>query len=135
MSQILLRAEERVTEALRVGKVSNKTGMTDKERWIETLSFPVSLMFVKSTKLDHLVGIYALAEAKRCEQALYNENKDSTVDFIFQKTLGIDLKKIGGKNAPMYSIGIADYVNRAVRFHKPEWKLLNRRVDGGRVSI
>lgn len=129
---VLARAEERVVEAFTKGRVSDKT---DQDRDVEWLSFPVALMLVRLMKLDHVIRVYALAEARRSEIALRQERVQGVEDEIFQNNFSIKLERITKNANPYYKIGISDYVKRAVHFHKSEWKLVNRIVDRGEVTL
>ncbi|MDA4111156.1 MAG: hypothetical protein OK439_01350, partial [Thaumarchaeota archaeon] len=131
-NKVLDRAEQRVTEAISPGKVSDKTGQS---REVEIMSFPVSLMLVKSTKLDHLMNRYALAEALRVESFLKQEKNDKMIEDIFQNFLGIRLERSIENTFPKFKITVEDYVTRAVQFRKPEWKLVNRIVQNGKVFV
>jgi len=130
--RVLDRAEQRVTEALGPGKVSDKIG---ESREIEIMSFPVSLVLVRSTKLDHLMERYALAEAIRVESFLKQEQNDRIIEDIFRDFLKIKLERSNDVHYPKFRISIEDYVKRAVHFHKAEWKLVNRVVQNGKVYI
>ncbi|MFI5420306.1 MAG: hypothetical protein ACHQ1H_05010 [Nitrososphaerales archaeon] len=130
--KVIDRAEQRVTEAISPGKVSDKTG---ESREIEIMSFPVSLMLVKSTKLDHLMNRYALAEALRVESFLKQEKNDKMIEDIFQNFLGIKMERSKEANYPAFKVSVEDYVERAVKFRKPEWKLVNRIVQSGKVFV
>jgi DNA primase large subunit len=129
---VLDRAEQRVAEAINPGKVSDKT---DQSREIEIMSFPVSLMLVKSTKLDHVMNRYALAEALRVESFLKLEKNDKVIEEIFENFLGIKMERNKDSIYPSFKISIEDYVERAVKFRKPEWKLVNRIVEKGKVFV
>ncbi len=130
--KVIDRAEERVMEAFRTGKVSDKTSGN---REIEIMSFPVSLVLVRSTKLDHIMERYALAEAIRVEGILKQERNDRVVEDIFKNFLGIHLERSGDPHYPEFKISLPDYVKRAVHFHKPEWKLVNRLLQDGKVYV
>ncbi len=130
--KVLDRAEQRVIEALGPGKVSDKIG---ESREVEIMSFPVSLVLVRSTKLDHLMERYALAEAIRVESFLRQEQNDRIIEDIFKDFLKINLERSNDAHYPKFRITIADYVKRAVHFHKTEWKLVNRIVQDGKVYI
>jgi DNA primase large subunit len=119
-------------ESFRGGKVSDKTS---ENREIEIMSFPVSLMLVKSTKLDHITERYALAEAIRVEGILKQEKNDRVIEDIFSNFLGINLERSDDPRYPKFRISIDDYVERAVHFHKPEWKLVNRLLKDGKVFV
>ncbi len=126
------RAEDRVLEAFRSGKVSDKSGQN---REVEIMSFPVSLLLVRSTKLDHIMERYALAEAIRVEGILKQEKNDRVIEDIFTDFLKIKLERSSNPHFPKFEIALEDYVKRAVHFHKPEWKLVNRIVGQGKVYI
>jgi len=130
--KVIDRAEDRILEAFRSGKVSDKSS---ENREIEIMSFPVSLMLVKSTKLDHIMERYALAEAIRVEGILKQEKNDHVIEDIFTNFLGIKLERSADPRYPRFKISLQDYVKRAVHFHKPEWKLVNRLVQGGKVFV
>ena len=126
------RAEERVLEAIRLGKVSDKT---TENREIEIMSFPVSLMFVKSTKLDHLMERYAKAEAVRAESFLMLEKRGEIIEELFREVLNMQLEHAKLPNFPSFKINLLDYLRRSAQFHKPEWKLVNRTIDDGKVYV
>src|SRR5487761_1820329 len=129
--KVIQRAEERVRQAIQDNKVSSKI----EEREIEILSFPVSLMLVKSTKLDHLMTRYALAEAIRVESLLKQEKNSKVIEDIFRTSLGLELEHNPQATLPEFKIPISEYVKRAVQFHKDEWKLVNKIVGGGKVFL
>lgn len=128
---VIHRAEDRVLEAIRSGKVSDKTA----NREIEIMSFPVSLMLVRYTKLEHLMDRYALAEAVRVETFLNQERNERIIEEIFKTILGIQLERNQIASYPSFKVNLSDYVKRAVGFHKNEWKLVNRIVLGGKVFV
>ena len=130
--EVLKRAEERVLEAIKSNKVSDKR---DENRDVEIMSFPVALMLVRSTNLSHLMDRYSLAEAMRADALLRKENNQKVIEDIFQTFLAVKLEHSAVPNFPAFKIGLVDYVKRAVNFHKPEWKLLNRIVQDGKVYV
>ncbi len=130
--RVVNRAEERVLEAIRSGKVSDKT---TENREIEIMSFPVSLMFVKSTKLDHLMERYAKAEAARAESFLMLEKRGEIIEELFQDVLNMELEHTKIPDFPSFKINLLDYLRRSAQFRRPEWKLVNRTVDGGKVYV
>jgi len=92
-------------------------------------------MLVRSTKLDHIMERYALAEAIRVEGILKQEKNDRVIEDIFTNFLGIKLERSTDPRYPRFRISLQDYVKRAVHFHKPEWKLVNRLVQNGKVYV
>ena len=131
-SRVVARAEQRVRESISPGKVSDKTADS---REIEIMSFPVSLMLVKSTNLSHLIDRYALAEALRVEAFLKQEKNENVIVEIFQNFLSVKLEKTENQNLPRFRLDVPEYISRAIQFHKPEWKLVNKIVENGKVYI
>ncbi|MDG6907626.1 MAG: hypothetical protein JRN20_17780 [Nitrososphaerota archaeon] len=130
--EVVKRAEERILEAIRSTKVSDKRLVN---RDVEIMSFPVALMLVRSTNLNHLMSRYSLSEAKRAESLLEKEDNERIIEDIFQRVLKVQLERNSISNLPSFRIGLGDYTKRAVKFHKPEWKLVNKTVQGGKVYV
>lgn len=128
---VVKRAEDRVLEAIKSTKVSDKRSIN---RDVEIMSFPVALMLVRSTNLNHLMNRYSLAEARRAESLLEHEDNEKIIEDIFQRLLGVKLVRSSLSNFP-FKISVTDYTKRAVKFHKSEWKLVNRIVQDGEVYV
>jgi DNA primase large subunit len=132
---VLRRAEERVLDGVKGLKISAKIG-TIKDREIETLSFPVALMLVKATNLEHIMSRYALGEAMRVERLMKDEKNPKIIEELFRSSLGLDLEhNSSNPSLPDFKIPISEYLKRASQFHKTEWKLVNKVVGGGRVYL
>lgn len=132
-SGVIERAKQRILQAIRIREVSGE--ITSPE--IELQSFPISLMLVKATNLEHLISRYSFAEAVRVEKFL-KEEREELVTQIFKNILKIDVIPVNSKKSyPLfnYKIQIIDYLKRATRFHELEWKLVNRVVDQGYVYL
>jgi DNA primase large subunit len=126
----LERAKNRVLESVGINKINTEITNVD----IEILSFPLSLMLVKATNLDHLIRRFCIGESVRIELLLNKDNKDF-IPFFFNSALEIELFNVENSEAYYFKINITDYLKRAVHFHKPEWKLINRVVDKGFVHL
>lgn len=157
--KVVRRAEERVVEAIQKREVSypisDRQPKTEDEKvrlglrprvggvQIEMLSFPISLALVKATKLDHLANMYSLAEAKRAVKLLqssqssrYADHELGTVLSIFRRVFGIQVETFKVEHRDDYfTVPVADYVKRASKFHKEEWKLVNKPVTRGKVIL
>jgi len=132
-NMVIERARKRVLQAIRNREVSNEIGTPE----IELLSFPLALMLIKATNLDHLISRYSYSEAVRAEKFLESEREELVVQ-IFRNTLKIDVTPIETNTCyPVfnYKIPIMDYLKRAISFHELEWKLVNRSVDQGYVYL
>ena len=132
-NRVIGRAKKRVLQAIRSREVSGEIGTPE----IEILSFPIALMLVKATNLEHLISRYSHAEAIRVENLLKDEREDLIVE-MFRNILKINVilvtSKIGFSKLN-YKIPIMDYLRRATYFHEIEWKLINRMVDEGYVYL
>jgi len=132
-NRVIGRAKKRVLQAIRSREVSVEIGTPE----IEILSFPIALMLVKATNLEHLISRYSHAEAIRVENLLKDEREDLIVE-MFRNILKINVilvtSKIGFSKLN-YKISIMDYLRRATHFHEIEWKLINRMVDEGYVYL
>ncbi len=128
-AKVVQRAKERVLEAIKKAKVSKEIINIE----IEILSFPLALVFVRATGLEHLMSRYAFAEAMRVESLLEKE-KTSTVALIFCRVTGVNPEVIYAKSFE-FRIPVTEYLKRATYFHTPEWKLINRIVENGNVHV
>ncbi|MBI2184764.1 MAG: hypothetical protein HYU39_07390 [Thaumarchaeota archaeon] len=126
------RAKERVLEAVRKGKVSDNLVNPD----VELLSFPLAMVLVKATGLEHLASRYALSEALRVEGLLEKETNINVIAYIFRNALKVELEEASdGPQGHGFAIRFSEYLKRSTQFHEPEWKLINRPVSKGRVYL
>ncbi|MEE9586354.1 MAG: hypothetical protein V3W09_05565, partial [Nitrososphaerales archaeon] len=135
LSKVIGRAKKRILQARSWSReVSVELDYPD----VEILSFPLALMLVKATKLDHLISCYSLAEAVRVEKLLESEREELVVQ-IFRNVLKIDLSPVSERKEvfPLlnYKVTVMEYLKRATHFHQLEWKLVNRVVDQGYVYL
>jgi DNA primase large subunit len=129
-TQILERAEERVTEALLYTIVDRKT----RNEEIEILSFPVAIMLTIATKNNFLKKRYALAEAKRTFEDLKEENRQRILQLArtFDWTLNPTEQNYPGFE---FTVGFADYLRNATHLRDKKWKLINRVLSKGVVLV
>jgi DNA primase large subunit len=126
---VVLRAKERVIEAIRGMKVSNKTQNIE----TEILSFPLALLFVRTSGLHFLMSRYSHAEAIRAESLLQSENNDF-VRFLFYRITGVKTVQ-SDSESQWLEIPIKTYLQRSTYFHTPNWKLVNRRLKNGNIYV
>lgn len=122
---IIDRAYSRIVEAMEKGIVSLGLG----EPRLEIASFPVAVLLVRFVGDEFLVRRYALAESLRARELLEGEPK-SLVEALASR-LGFRAE-IGNGYAKLY---VLDYLRYASRFHDPRWKLVNRVLDRGWVTL
>lgn len=132
-SKILDRAEERLEQALMTGIVSPTSYVSTEE---EILSYPVAMVLVASVADNYLRRRYALAEAKRIDLILWEEDEVKLLN-IAKISLGWRVGRIPykGKETRVLTIHFMDYLRNAVGFHDDYWKLVNRRMKDGQVIL
>ncbi len=130
-ASVVDRARQRVVEAIEHRRVSEEFSNPE----VELLSFPLAMAMVKSTGLEHLASRYALSEALRVERLLENE-KSGIVAYVFRNALNVELSEVStGIQGRAFSIPFTAFLGRSTAFHEPEWSLVNRRLQGGRVYL
>lgn len=125
------RGVERVIQAID-GRIEKNTD-TDMPAELEVLSYPVARMIVSCIGDDYLIRRYALAEAKAAHEALIGEPQ------IIQQSVLATMGQEFGMNIDIseqkFRLHFTDYVRYAHRMHDPGWKLVNRRLQSGWLSL
>jgi len=135
-SRIVERAKRRVIDAIELGDRIGPWNISDDEL-VELASFPLAILMVASIGDRRLARRFALAEASLAARLLEGEVDDVILDIarrVFGMDVRIERRAIGGVEYD-YSIGLRDYLRGALDFNKPEWKLVNRIVERGRVLV
>jgi DNA primase large subunit len=132
-SNILERAEERVSQAILKGSADSALG----DPITELLSFPVANMFINVLAEDFLDRRYALSEALRVSGLLADESDDRIAKMArteFKWILRRVRESIDGR---MYGFEVhfEDYLRNASSFREPKWKLVNRLMRDGYVLL
>lgn len=132
-TKVLDRASERVIEAILKSEVSIK--LTDP--LTELISFPIAIMYVSLLGENYLNRRYALAEAVRAYQILQDEHEDKIIQ-IAKDEFNWDIKREPENlDGNIYTIKLAfpKYLQLTKGFHEPIWKLVNRHLSEGYVSL
>ncbi|MEM2122865.1 MAG: DNA primase large subunit PriL [Candidatus Bathyarchaeia archaeon] len=127
-SSVLERAKERIEQAIRKVEIQ---GWGQKDE-IELLSFPAAIFMVSILKNDRLTRRYALAEAKRAYQ--YLRGDDLNVLKEIAREFSWDLLELD-ESPIRLGVHFADYLKNSVWIKESRWRLINRRVEGGRVIL
>ncbi|MBN1234963.1 MAG: DNA primase large subunit PriL [Methanotrichaceae archaeon] len=120
------RAAERVAGAIS-GTISEREANTQAELLAELLSYPLARVMVSCLDDSILLRRYALAEAKLAYKRMQNEKEGLT-------TLADDLGLHAQGPGP-YKIHFAEYIRAAHGMHSPKWKLTNRDLFQGYLTI
>jgi DNA primase large subunit len=126
--EVRTRAQERVLEAIERGE----RGILPKldNPWVELLSFPLSRALVLYVDDDWLRRRWALAEAARVERLLHGESDEVLLYVI--NDLGLQVKTADGK----WIMHFSQYLHLSKRLvTEPRWKLVNRLMDKGLVTL
>ena len=132
-SKTLDRAADRVIEAITIGEVS--AILTDP--LTELLSFPVAIMYVSNIGEHFLNRRYSLAEAVRSYSLLqqeYEERITQIAETEFNWDIRRDPETIDGIIHTL-KLSYNNYLEVASTFHEPKWKLVNRNMNAGYVSL
>ncbi len=126
--QIRERGKERVLEAISEGITRNVcSDRVGAEK--ELLSYPVARILVSCINDGYLIRRYALAEAKSAYERV-KELKD-----IKLKELADDFNIDAEINERAVIIHFTDYIRYASAIHEPKWKLVNRNMNRGKVTL
>jgi DNA primase large subunit len=126
--QVRERGKERVLEAIGDGITSNAhTDRVSAEK--ELLSYPVARILVSCINDGYLVKRYALAEAK----SAYERLKELPGDELKELALDFDIGTVLADRSVV--IHFTDYVRYAHVIHEPKWKLVNRNMERGSITL
>jgi DNA primase large subunit len=118
------RATDRVLGAVR-GEISDERA----HPLAELLSYPLARVMVSCLKDDLLTRRYALAEAKLASRKMVRENRNDLL------LLARDLNVHPQSDQNGLRVHFSDYLKAAARMRSPGWKLVNRSLEEGWVSI
>jgi DNA primase large subunit len=120
------RAAERVAGAMS-GTIPDKKANTDVEHLTELLSYPLSRVMVSCLDDAILLRRYALAEAKLAYKRMQSEKSEL---MVLADDLGIHPQGTGP-----WKLYFAEYIRAAHRMHSPKWKLTNRDLERGYLTV
>ncbi|MEM2225880.1 MAG: DNA primase large subunit PriL [Candidatus Bathyarchaeia archaeon] len=131
---ILAKAEERVRGAILEGKIPEwRRG----EEEIEILSYPIALILMSLIKDQGAQRRFALAEAKRAYGFL-REDSPEKIRRIGEGTFGMRIRAAGDLRSDRFyefELHFADYLRDTASLRHGKWKLCNRILSGGWVSL
>ncbi|MCJ7424186.1 DNA primase large subunit PriL [Candidatus Bathyarchaeota archaeon] len=129
-ANIIERAQERVEDSILYALVS-RTQQNDE---VEILSFPIAVILAIATKSSFIKKRYALAEAKQVYEDLKLESEErlKTIAQTFDWKLVTNDSSQGPQR---FSLGFIDYVRNTTHLRDKRWKLVNRLLANGNVSL
>lgn len=134
-----VRGKERVREAIRSGTVSKPAIMHTAQAEMELLSYPFARILVSCIGNAHLVRRYALSEAKSAYNKLLEEAGTTTAtDIIYEMArefeLHVDLSSVPQEHLQVH-LPFVEYLRYTANLRDKRWKLVNRRMEQGQVSL
>ncbi len=120
------RAAERVQGAI-AGSIPESQANTDAEHLAELLSYPLARVMVSCLDDSILLRRYALAEAKLAFKRMQNEKQEL---ILLANDLGLHPQGSGP-----WKLYFAEYIRAAHRMHSPKWKLVNRDLQEGYLTV
>ncbi|MDD1760047.1 MAG: DNA primase regulatory subunit PriL [Methanothrix sp.] len=120
------RAAQRVRGAIE-GQIPDQRANTDAEHLSELLSYPLARVMVSCLDDQQLLRRYALAEAKLAFKRLQKDRED-----LISLTNDLGLHPQG--SGP-WKLHFAEYIRCAHALHSPKWKLVNRDLQEGYLTV
>ncbi|MCX8206353.1 MAG: DNA primase regulatory subunit PriL [Methanothrix sp.] len=122
------RAVERVQGALH-GDIPDADTSDSVKQNVELLSYPLARLIVSCIDDDYLLRRYVLAEAKLAHRRLRISDKEEVLEIA--RDLGMSPLSEGEN----FRIHFVDFVVSAARFRSQKWKLINRNLDRGYLTV
>jgi DNA primase large subunit len=105
-----------------------------RDRDAEVTSYPIAILFVAAIKDRLLLERFALFEAKRINRYLVEESRQEVVLEI-AKSFKWDVQTNEDYSISVHFVKYLENVSRGRLIHDPKWKLVNRRLEAGRVYV
>jgi DNA primase large subunit len=132
------RAEKRVEDALRdvssSAKIKPAKEMSDREKEIETFSFPLAVMLTVGTDESFIKSRFALAEAKRASALLKGEENEMLRQVA--NNFNWNIQEDDFDIEPyVFAVSFPVFLKNATGFHDKRWKLVNQKLVDGKVYL
>ncbi len=131
---ILAKAEERARGAMLEGRIPEwRRG----EEEMEIISYPIALMLMSLVRDQGVQRRFALAEAKRAYGFLREDSSEKILR-IGEGTFGMRIRTAGESRSNRFyefELYFADYLKDTASLRHGKWKLCNRILSSGWVSL
>jgi DNA primase large subunit len=122
------RAVERVQGAIGGEIVDRKAG-TESEQLAELLSYPLARVMLSCIGDDFLIRRYAVAEAKLAHGRMQQDKNNAEIPAL-ANDLGFHPQGV-----EPWKIHFSEFITAAHRMRSPKWKLVNRDLKDGYVTV
>ena len=120
------RAMERVQGAIS-GDIPDRRANTEPQLLSELFSYPLARVIVSCLGDDLLIRRYALAEAKLAHSRMQRDKDDI---LALAADLGFD-----PRGSEPWKLHFSEYIRSAHRMRSPKWKLVNRDLKDGYLTV
>jgi len=120
------RAMERVQGAIS-GDIPDRRANTEPQLLSELLSYPLARVIVSCLGDDLLIRRYALAEAKMAHSRMQRDKDDI---LALAADLGFD-----PRGSEPWKLHFSEYIRSAHRMRSQKWKLVNRDLKDGYITV
>jgi len=117
------RAAERVRGAVQ-GEITSDYSHGE----VELLSYPLARVMVSCLGDDYLLRRYALAEAKLAQRRMQKSRED-----LLPLARDLGIRPVAQEG--LFRLHFTEYLPAASRMHSPPWKLVNRALQGGYLTV
>ncbi|MCS3923711.1 DNA primase regulatory subunit PriL [Methanosalsum natronophilum] len=126
-----IRGKERIIEALEGTLTKPYPETLDETSFmIELLSYPFSRILLSCIDDNYLTRRYALKEAESSSTLLSQSDSQFLIEFSTE--FGINIKPV---TSTLFLLHFTDYLHLSSNMKELEWKLVNRKMDYGNVSL
>lgn len=97
------------------------------------LSFGVAMLLLKFINVPYFVRKFALSESQRSEKYMTADMQRNTkiIYLVLNELFDYEVTKVDGD----YKIPVSTYLRHSTQFNEPKWKLVNRYVHNGFVTL
>jgi len=121
---------ERLDNALKNRNVGDRSLATESDCIMETLSYPIARMVAVCVGDNYFKKRYALGEAYHAYRSLLNE----PTPFLLEVSKELDINVKFNENSNRITVFFTYYLRHAPTRYK-EWKMVNRDVDNGYITL
>jgi DNA primase large subunit len=127
--QARMRGKKRVLDAIEKANIDDNSMVTEEDRLLEVLSYPMARILVSCVGDGFLIRRYALAEAKTAYDRMQTEKVETLMEIA--EELGVEASLVD--DVP--NMHFADFLRFTSGLRSKEWKLVNTEVKKGMVSL
>lgn len=123
------QGRERVMEVLDSRMIDDHPMASEIDATLELLSYPIARMIVSAVADSAFVKRYAIAEAKKANERLKQEDAQFLMKTAME--LGLNVAQEDGG----FAVDFTDFLRFSAAMRDKSWKLVNQKIVGGKVVV